>query len=125
MKSYLLTPLINPVNAADNLYNESHIRTRNVVERLIGVWKRRFPVLAYGSRCRLDNILATIVATAVLQNIAVDMNEDLPPVPNELNAEELDYLILQGDIPHVPMANLVQGPVNYRQNLIDNYFAHL
>lgn len=125
MKNYLLTPLLNPVTAADNLYNESHIRTRNVVERLIGVWKRRFPVLAYGNRCRLDNILATIVAVAVLQNIAVDMHEDLPPVPDELNIEELNYLIIQGDIPQVPMANLGQGQLNFRQNLIDTYFAQL
>lgn len=69
--------------------------------------------------------MATIVATAVLQNIAVDMYEDLPPVPDELNVEEFNYLIVQGDIPHVPVANLVQGPVNFRQNLIDNYFNYL
>lgn len=125
MKNYLLTPLLNPVTAADNLYNESHIRTRNVVERLIGVWKRQFPVLTDGNRCRLDNILATIVAVAVLQNIAVDMHEDLPPVPDELNIEELNYLIIQGDIPQVPMANLGQGQLNFRQNLIDTYFAQL
>lgn len=71
-----------------------------MVERLIGVWKRCFPVLAYGSRCQINNTLTTIVATAVLRNIAVDMFEDVPPLPDELNGQELDYLI-------------------------ENYFAHL
>ena len=32
------------------LYNESHIRTRTRVEHTFGLWKRRFPILAYGSR---------------------------------------------------------------------------
>lgn len=31
---YLMTPLLNPSTPAQHLYNESHIRTRNVVERL-------------------------------------------------------------------------------------------
>ncbi|ERL90324.1 hypothetical protein D910_07673, partial [Dendroctonus ponderosae] len=48
LRSYLLTPLVNPATRAERLYNESHIRTRNVIERCFGVWKRRFPVLAYG-----------------------------------------------------------------------------
>ncbi|CAH1997292.1 unnamed protein product [Acanthoscelides obtectus] len=55
LKVYLTTPLQNP-----------GILTCNVVETVIGVWKRRFPVLAYGSRCRLDTALTTIIATAVL-----------------------------------------------------------
>lgn len=41
-KSYLLTPLLNPGRRAEVLYNEAQIRTRNIVERLFGIWKRRF-----------------------------------------------------------------------------------
>jgi hypothetical protein len=52
IKPYLITPLLNVRNRAENLFNESQIRTRNVVERSYGVWKRRFPALAMGLRRR-------------------------------------------------------------------------
>ncbi|XP_041975889.1 putative nuclease HARBI1 isoform X2 [Aricia agestis] len=32
-RPYLLTPILNPSTAADNRYNEAHIKTRNTVER--------------------------------------------------------------------------------------------
>ncbi|KAI4468036.1 hypothetical protein MML48_2g00008993 [Holotrichia oblita] len=79
-RNYLLTPLRNPITRAENLYNEAHIRTRNCVERLYGIWKRRFPVLAHGMRLQLRSIQCVIVATAVLHNIACDEKEEVPPV---------------------------------------------
>lgn len=39
---------------AENMYQRSHISTRNVVERLIGQWKRRFHV--YGLGCVFANL---------------------------------------------------------------------
>ncbi|KAB0805183.1 hypothetical protein PPYR_02153 [Photinus pyralis] len=99
LKQYLLTPLLNPITRPQQLYNESHIRTRNCIERTNGVWKRRFPVLCYGLRCEMETGLTIIVATAVLHNIAINMRDDVPPPPNDINAEELDYLIAQGQIP--------------------------
>nr|CAH7756712.1 unnamed protein product [Callosobruchus chinensis] len=39
-----MTPLLNPQEQAEQLYNESLIRIRNTVERCFVVWKRRFPV---------------------------------------------------------------------------------
>lgn len=33
VKPYLMTPLLNPTTRSQQLYNESHIRTRNVIER--------------------------------------------------------------------------------------------
>lgn len=56
IKPYLLTPLQHVRNNAEALYNESLVRTRNVVERSYGVWKRRFPALAMGIRSKLDTI---------------------------------------------------------------------
>ncbi|XP_023312227.1 putative nuclease HARBI1 [Anoplophora glabripennis] len=82
LQPFLLTPLDEPVTRAQQLYNESFIRTRNIVERTIGVWKSRFPCLAYGMRIKTETALTVIIATAVLHNIARSMNEPEPPALN-------------------------------------------
>nr|CAH7753219.1 unnamed protein product [Callosobruchus chinensis] len=78
LRPYLMTKLQNINTPAENLYNESIIRTRNVVEGQYGVWKRRFPVLKLGMRLNVNTIMAVIVATAVLHNMAIEENEDIP-----------------------------------------------
>ncbi|KAJ8915261.1 hypothetical protein NQ315_014768 [Exocentrus adspersus] len=127
LKSYLLTPLLNPIRPEEIRYNEAHIRTRNSVERTFGVWKRRFPVLAYGLRCKLENALTTIVATAVLHNIARRQNEREPPPPEYINFEQLQYLIGQGDIQPEAGHRVNEDRIIHdnRRNLITNYFANL
>ncbi|KAF5289832.1 hypothetical protein FQR65_LT11718 [Abscondita terminalis] len=66
-----------------NCYIElrSNWRTHTIVkiENLFGIWKRRFPIMGYGCRMKLDNALAVIVATAVLHNIARINGEPMPP----------------------------------------------
>lgn len=122
---YLLTPLADPITRAENLYNEAHIRTRNTVERLFGVWKRRFPVLAYGMRTHVDTTLKIIVAAAVLHNIAVEMNEAVPPIPEEMDIERFNYLMQVGDVPVVNNGEINGGILTTRNILINNYFANL
>nr|CAI5859514.1 unnamed protein product [Callosobruchus analis] len=46
--NYLLTPLVAVNIAEERRYNSSHIRTRNPIERLFRVLKRRFPIFLYG-----------------------------------------------------------------------------
>lgn len=120
LKSYFLTPVHNPRTRAEQLYNEAHIRTRNVVERTIGLWKRRFPALCYGIRCKIQTTL--IVATAVLHNIARKMHDDLPEPPIGINIEELNYLIDQGNIVEINDHNI---DFNFRTELVDNFFGNL
>lgn len=51
-KKYLLTPLLQPTTPAEMNYNNSHIATRNPIERLFGVIKRRFPCLSLGMQIK-------------------------------------------------------------------------
>ncbi|KAJ8978520.1 hypothetical protein NQ317_008589 [Molorchus minor] len=127
-KSYLLTPLLNPATPSEHRYNESHIRTRNTVERLFGVLKRRFSILAYGSRLKTNTTLSVIVAASVLHNIAIGANDvEAPPLPEELNEHVLEQLIMNGHIPHInPEINEPVGAGRMlRQQFINEYFANL
>ncbi|CAK1596571.1 unnamed protein product [Parnassius mnemosyne] len=61
------------------MYNRSHIRTRNTIERCFGVWKQRFRCLQLGLNTKLVNTKLYIVALAILHNIAMhkqDLLED-------------------------------------------------
>ncbi|XP_017469835.1 PREDICTED: uncharacterized protein LOC108361659 isoform X2 [Rhagoletis zephyria] len=77
----------NNFNNAQRLYNESQIRTRNVIERCFGVWKRPFPVLSIGMRCKLPLVQDIIVASAIIHNLAIEMHEEEPPVDPEVNVQ--------------------------------------
>lgn len=78
LQPYLMTPYRNPVTQSEKKYNLVHARVRNTVERQYGVWKRRFPCLALGLRCKLDTSLKVIVACAVLHNICIQANDGMP-----------------------------------------------
>ncbi|XP_050557727.1 putative nuclease HARBI1 isoform X1 [Spodoptera frugiperda] len=116
LKQYLLTPLADPRTAAEKLYNESQIRTRNVVERTFGVWKRRFPCIGSQLRVKLENVQPIIVSTAILHNICIMNREDLPTcesVPDSIESES--NIIL-------PFSEIDQ---QYRGELITTYFSSL
>ncbi|XP_018303528.1 putative nuclease HARBI1 isoform X2 [Mycetomoellerius zeteki] len=117
--NFLFTPLLETHNRAEELYNESQIRTRNVIERCIGVWKRRFAALAFGLRLHPLTAQAVIVATAVLHNIARNMGEPDPVIDFEVEAaiEELE-------VQEVQYNNGINN-ANERRSLIDIYFAGL
>lgn len=126
VKSYMITPLANPSTAAENLFNEAQIRTRNPIERCFGVVKRRFPILSLGIRLKLEKVEAIVVATAVLHNIACTNREPLPPLD-----EEIENLIEQ-DMATAVVAteraeNIPANNTNHitRLNLINNYFGTL
>ncbi|RVE39824.1 hypothetical protein evm_015526 [Chilo suppressalis] len=77
-REYMMMPLDRVLSTAESLYNESQIRTRNPIERLFGIWKRRFPVLALGIRVSLKNAIPIIVATGVLNNILKIKGDEMP-----------------------------------------------
>ena len=81
LSHYLMTPIQSPRSDAERKYNNSQRRTRNIIERLFGVWKRRFPILRNGLRTKLSTSLTIIVAVAILHNIAVEQGE--PEIEDE------------------------------------------
>jgi len=110
---HIVTPLINPQNNIEELYNESIIRTRNPVERSYGVLKRRFPILSFGSRLKLPTTQDVIIACCVLHNVTCDRD------PPELDIELPVYENLDIIEHHQPEKG------NARQKLIRKYFLHL
>lgn len=119
---YLITPLLNPRTHGEILFNESQIRTRNVVERQYGVWKRRFPALALGIRTSIDTAQAIIVATGILHNIACDENEIVPPVTDE--EEAAINFVNNVDIEQIQQQRNNINSIT-RDGLINNYFSRL
>jgi hypothetical protein len=99
-----------PNNQAENLFNESLVRIRNVVERSYGVWKQRFPGLALGLKLKVETIQAVIVATAILHNMAVDERDILPPVTRQ----EVRAIELVNNFP-------IPFPIHIRRNGIKPY----
>lgn len=79
LQNYLPTPVANPQTQGEERYNFAHVRTRNVIERFFGVWKRRFPVLSIGMRIKIETVQDIIIAAAVLNNIARTEGEE-PPI---------------------------------------------
>ncbi|KOB69007.1 Uncharacterized protein OBRU01_17455 [Operophtera brumata] len=72
---YLLTPISNPRTPAEERFNKCQIKTRNSVERLFGVWKRRFPCLQRSLGTKLRTTANIILACAVLHNISLQAND--------------------------------------------------
>lgn len=120
--SYLFTPFIEPRNPGERNYNISHITTRVKVENLFGVWKRRFPIMAYGCRMKLENILPVITATAILHNIARINGEPEPPQENVMD-HELQEALRDGNILIAIDENLRN--FDHRRYLVETYFSRL
>ncbi|XP_037528827.2 putative nuclease HARBI1 [Rhipicephalus sanguineus] len=79
-RSYLMTPLKDHQRGSpENRYNKSHSRTRNSVERVFGIWKRRFPCLQMTLQIDTSTSLTVITACAALHNLARMLRDPCPP----------------------------------------------
>jgi hypothetical protein len=66
----------------------------------------------------LDTALVVIVATAVLHNMAIDMNEEETPPPEAIDPDELERFIALGQIQDIPFLIDHPNPVNLRNELV-------
>ncbi|KAL2099465.1 hypothetical protein ACEWY4_005945 [Coilia grayii] len=104
--------------AAEAGYNRAHKVTRAVVERAIGVWKQRFRCLnkgAGGLQLHPRKCCAVIVVTALLHNMALRANIQLPD-DEGLHDEEAE-----DNLPDIQ--DLHPAGQQVRQGLVDNLFG--
>ncbi|KAM3849470.1 putative nuclease HARBI1 [Diretmus argenteus] len=113
---WLMTPFAMATNDAEGRFNCSHGTTRNTIERLNGVLKRRFACLNY-LRVEPQRACNIILACIVLHNIA---EKRKVPHWNEV----ADHSQPQVDVPDVP-ALQPDGPAgrSMRNTLVNHYFT--
>ena len=88
LRPWLLTPVLNPDTPSEARYNDSHIRTRNTIERAFGVLKSRFRCIDSSGGTLLytpKKACKIAVATAVLHNMCIESNVPLPDGCNPLD----------------------------------------
>lgn len=74
----------NPTTEPERKYNKAQIKTRNIIERTFGIWKRRFSCLRRSLANAPETIVNIIITCALLHNIAQKYNTH----GNDLYSEE-------------------------------------
>lgn len=77
-------------------------------------------MLSLGLRLKIETSMAVIVACAVLQNICVEHNEDLPPcdpATQELQMNDLENIQIEPENE--------ENVGNARTYLVNDYFPHI
>lgn len=110
LRDWLLTPFINPVTAEQQAYNVHHKSARSIVERSIGILKRRWACLR---RLRLQPAKACNVITAciILHNRARDLRL---PDPSDSESDGESDNEDAGNAERVPIDG--HRPHNYQQS---------
>ncbi|KAH9629150.1 hypothetical protein HF086_011773 [Spodoptera exigua] len=113
---FMLTPIRpTPEDPPQIRYNRAQIKTRNIVERTFGIWKRRFPCLSKGLGNKLQTVSLIIVACAVLHNLSLILNDNMALVIDSHSDQE------DGANETSVMASASAGFV-VRSNIIENYY---
>jgi hypothetical protein len=88
---FLLTPFLRPNNDIQGLFNTTHKKTRNVIERAFGQLKKRFHCLGSNLRVRLDRSCPVIMACFILHNFAKRLHDPDFEIDNNDVDHDLDY----------------------------------
>ena len=118
---YLLTPVLSPTTEAEERYNKAHIKTRNLIERAFGCWKRKFNILNVRMQTKLSNSLNIIMACAVIWNIIKD-EEDAGEDDSDLEnfiTDALDQNNLQDQLDDIQSTGST-----LRSEIIQRHFSY-
>ena len=120
-KSYLMTPIRDPISDAERRYNFTHCQVRNCIESAFGVLKRRFAVLGGTIRQSLDNSLNTIIACFVLHNF-IRLRGD----QGYADVIDTDHIVVSQDdslfVEDEGITGLQQGRI-LRNEIVNKYFS--
>lgn len=117
----LMTPFMNVAEGTpESRYNNAHIRARNIVERVIGIWKMRFRCILKERTARYDKYFATniIKTCAVLHNMCIEHNIPLP-AEGALDPEPINE-----DIVLINNGRLPNEGILLRQRIVNRYFRN-
>ncbi|XP_071528385.1 putative nuclease HARBI1 isoform X2 [Panulirus ornatus] len=113
---YLLTPVMNPMTAAEKCYNRAHSSTRRKVKRVFGIVKRRFQCTSQELRSNPKTSCAIILSCFALHNFALERQG--PP-------DDSEALYAPDDSPQDRFTGEddPEGE-SYRQHIIYEWFSH-
>ena len=130
LSQHLLTPVLNPTTDAEERYNITHKRTRQVIERCFGLAKMRFRCIHKSCGQLMfdpEKCCRIIIACCVLHNMCVQNH--LPP-DDDIDDEEYDheedlaYVVPEGDDHHANVARRAYAEGNIvRRRLIQQRFT--
>ena len=117
----LMTPFDYPCKDRQRgRYNRSLCRSRVFIGQSIGIWKRRFPILSKKMRCKVETTLTIIVATAVLHNLCIELNQPLPGASIRAVADDTR---LYDEEPFVPGPDFVFQGIDIRDAIVERFAA--
>uniref|UniRef100_A0A8C6UX78 Putative nuclease HARBI1 n=1 Tax=Neogobius melanostomus TaxID=47308 RepID=A0A8C6UX78_9GOBI len=105
LKRWLMTPVIAPRTPQERRYNFKQASTRSIIERCIGVLKRRFHCLHSEMRMHPERVCVVIAACVVLHNICVEKRMPLPRQVAVLDHSNLHHLNIQHIIERICLLN--------------------
>lgn len=117
-----MTPILgnHQVHSPEHRFNIRHKRARCTVERCIGVLKQRWRCLLKDRTLHYKPTRASkiIITCAVLHNLAIHNNVELPEYDNEEEEEDEDEETHEQEV-----EELLNAGRQTRQQLLDQYFT--
>lgn len=122
LEPWLMTPVPNAQTDAERLFNERHMKARQIVERCIGLLKNRFRCISRERILKYDPKTAGLIINSciILHNMMIEFNNgEYAIFPNEDdNANERRGEDVENAI------DMNQG-IAIRNNIIENYFTNI